>query len=59
MKQTLLLINTNIFSTILVTIRNSSGGAIKLRAVLDCGSQASFVTEDVAQASCCQLTAAK
>ena len=43
-------INTVLLSTSLVTIRNSSGDAIKLRALLDSGSQASFVTEDVAKA---------
>ena len=41
---------TVLLSTSLVTIRNSSGDAIKLRALLDSGSQASFVTEDVAKA---------
>ena len=43
-------INTVLLSTSLVTIRNSLGDAIKLRALLDSGSQASFVTEDVAKA---------
>ena len=43
-------INTVLLSTSLVRNRNSSGDAIKLRALLDSGSQASFVTEDVAKA---------
>ena len=43
-------INTVLLSTSLVTIRSSSGDAIKLRALLDSGSQTSFVTEDVAKA---------
>ena len=42
--------NTVLLSTSLVTIRNSSGDAIKLRALSDSGSQASFVTEEVAKA---------
>ena len=42
--------NTVLLSTSLVTIGNSSGDAIKLRAFLDSGPQASFVTEDVANA---------
>ena len=43
-------INTVLLSTSPVTIRNSLGDAIKLRALLDSGSQASLVTEDVAKA---------
>ena len=43
-------LNTVLLSTSLVTIRNSSGDAIKLRALLDSGSQVSFETEDVAKA---------
>ena len=43
-------INTVLLSTSLVTIRNSSGDAIKLRALSDSGSQASFLTEEVAKA---------
>ena len=34
----------------LVTIQISSGDAILMRALLDFGSQASFITEDVARA---------
>ena len=41
---------TIFLSTSLVTIRNSSGDAIKLRALFDSVSQASFVTEYVAKA---------
>ena len=43
-------IKTVLLSTSLVTIRNSTRDAIKLRALLDSGSPASFVTEDVAKA---------
>ena len=41
-------INTVLLSTSLVTILNSLGDPIKLRALLDSCSQASFVTEDFA-----------
>ena len=43
-------INTVLLSTSLVTITNSSGDAIKQLALLDSGSQAIFVPEDVAKA---------
>ena len=43
-------LNTVLFSTSLGTLRESSGDAIKLRALFDSGLQASFITEDVAMA---------
>ena len=43
-------VNTVLLSTSLVTVRNSLGDPIKLWALFDSGSQASFITEDVAKA---------
>ena len=42
--------STLFFSTSLVTVRISLGDPIKLWTLLDSGSQASFITEDVAKA---------
>ena len=43
-------INNVLLSTAVVSIKNSNGKVVKLRALLDSGSQASFITENMATA---------
>ena len=42
--------NTVLLSTVVVSIRNGSGKPIRMRALLDSGSQASFITANMAKA---------
>lgn len=42
-------INTTVLPTALVLLKGSSGRSMQVRALLDQGSQASFVSESVAQ----------